>query len=92
MTVRSATALRIVGSIAVGMLVGSSAAAAAEQPASPRASCVALITSFEATQLPPGSVGAEVSGLAQSPGLGAALVSPLAGAHLGSTGACRQAE
>jgi hypothetical protein len=34
------------------------------------ASCVAVITSYEASRLAPGSVGKEVSGLAQSPGLG----------------------
>jgi hypothetical protein len=79
-------------SVAVAMLVGSSAAATAEQPANPRSSCVALITSYEASQLAPGSVGAEVSGLASSPGLGSALVSPLARTHLGSISACLQAE
>jgi hypothetical protein len=79
-------------SVALAMLLGSSAAATAEQPANPRSSCVALITSYEASQLAPGSVGAEVSGLASSPGLGTALVSPLARTHLGSVGACRQAE
>jgi hypothetical protein len=79
-------------SVAVTMLVGSSAAAGAEQPANARSSCVALITSYEASRLAPGSVGTEVSGLASSPGLGSALVSPLARTHLGSIGACQQAE
>ena len=79
-------------SIAAAILVGSSAAAMAEQPANARSSCVALITSYEASQLAPGSVGTEVSGLASSPGLGTALVSPLARTHLGSIGACQQAE
>jgi hypothetical protein len=80
-------------SAAVAMLVGLSAGAAAEQPANPRSSCVALITSYEASQLAPGSVGAEVSGLASSSaGLGSALVSPLARSHLGSISACLQAE
>ncbi len=79
-------------SVAAAMLVGSSAAAATEQPANPRSSCVALITSYEASQLAPGSVGAEVSGLASSPGLGSALVSPLARTHLGSISTCLQTE
>ncbi len=77
---------------AIAMLVASSGAASAEQPANPRASCVAVITSYEASQLAPGSVGHEVSGLASNPGLGSALVSPLAYKHLGSIGPCRQAE
>lgn len=77
-------------SVAAAMLVGSSAAAATEQPANPRSSCVALITSYEASQLAP--VGAEVSGLASSPGLGSALVSPLARTHLGSISTCLQTE
>jgi hypothetical protein len=77
---------------ALAMLVASSGTASAQPPANPRASCVAVITSYEASQLAPGSVGNEVSGLAQSPGLGSALVSPLAQKHLGSIEACRQAE
>ena len=72
--------------------MGFSADAMAEQPANPRSSCVALITSYEASQLAPGAVGEEVSGLASSPGLGSALVSPLARVHLGSIGSCQQAE
>jgi hypothetical protein len=75
------------------MLVGPAAIASAQQPANPRASCVALITSYEASQLAPGSVGQEVSGLARiGPGLGSALVSPLARNHLGSIEVCRQAD
>ena len=67
--------------------------AGSEQAASPQASCVGVITSYEGSQLPPASVGHEVSGLAtSSPGLGAALVSPLAHRHLGSPGTCAQAE
>ncbi|HEX4671754.1 MAG TPA: hypothetical protein VH279_05780 [Solirubrobacteraceae bacterium] len=73
----------------VAALAGS---ASAQQPASGRASCVAVITSYEASQLPPGSVGTEVSGLASDPGLGAALVSPLARVHPGSLEACHMAE
>jgi hypothetical protein len=77
----------------IAMLAASGGAASAEPPASPQASCVAVITSYEASQLPPGSVGREVSGLASSsPGLGAALVSPLAHNHLGSIETCVQAE
>ena len=77
----------------IAMLAGAAGAASAQQPASPRASCVALITTFETSQLPPGSVGREVSGLATSgPGLGSALVSPLAHSHLGSIETCSQTE
>ena len=60
--------------VTVGMLAASSAAASAAPPADPAPSCVALITSYEASQLAPGFVGHEVSGLATSgPGLGSAL-------------------
>jgi hypothetical protein len=75
------------------MITASVGVASAAPSAGPRASCVAVITSYEASQLPPGSVGREVSGLASSgPGLGAALVSPLAHNHLGSIESCVQAE
>lgn len=84
------TALAITSALALTAAPG--ATAGAEQPASPHASCVALITSYEATQLAPGSVGAEVSGLASEPGLGSALVSPLARTHLGAIEACSQVE
>ena len=78
---------------AIAMLAASGGVASAGQPASPRASCVAVITSHEASQLAPGSVGREVSGFAtSSPGLGSALVGPLAHNHLGSIETCRQAE
>jgi hypothetical protein len=79
--------------VTVAMLAASSGAASAEPPADPPPSCVALITSYEASQLAPGFVGHEVSGLATSrPGLGSALVSPLAHKHLGSFESCREAE
>jgi hypothetical protein len=79
--------------LSILILIGaSSTGAAAQQPSSPTASCVALITSFEATQLAPGAVGQEVAGLASTPGLGRRLVSPLARAHLGSIEACTTAE
>ena len=75
------------------MAAAGAGAASAEQPASPRSSCVAVITSYEASQLTHGFVGQEVSGLATSgPGLGASLVSPLAHEHLGSFESCREAE
>jgi len=77
---------------ALAMTAASGASASAEQPANPRASCVAVITSYEATQPPSGSVGSEVSGLASEPGLGSALVSPLARNHLGAIEACFEAE
>jgi uncharacterized membrane protein len=76
----------------LAMLVMSSAAVTAAQAASPQASCVGVITSYEASQLAPGSVGAEVSGLARSDlGLGSAVVSPLAHTH-GSIADCAQDE
>ena len=57
------------------------------------ASCVGIITSAEATQLPPGSVGQEVSGLAHAvQPLGSSLVGGLAGEHAGSIESCRAAE
>jgi hypothetical protein len=66
--------------VAFGGLLGS--AASASPPAGAPASCVGIITTAEAAQLPPGSIGQEVSGLATSaPGLGQALVSPLAHEH-----------
>jgi hypothetical protein len=77
---------------AAALLMGSSAVATAQQPASAQASCVALIISYEASQLTAGSVGSEVSGLASTPGLGNALVKPLAKTHLGSIEACVGAE
>jgi hypothetical protein len=58
---------------------------------SPRASCVAVITSVEASQLAPGFVGAEVSGLA-GPDFGSGLVAPLAGQHLATVEDCRAVE
>jgi hypothetical protein len=76
----------------VAFALAGSEPAWADQPANPGASCVALITSWEASQLAPGSVGEEVAGLAASPRLGTRLVSPLAHEHLGSIDACRQAE
>jgi len=79
--------------IVTAMFVPSGAAASAAQPASPRASCVAVITSFEASQLAPGAVGTEVSGLATAtPGFLGALVNRLAKEHGGSIGRCLQAE
>jgi hypothetical protein len=83
----------ITAATTIAMLAATSGAATAGQPASPRASCVAVITSYEASHLAPGSVGQEVSGLAtSSPGLGSELVSPLAHNHLGSIETCGQAE
>ncbi len=69
------------------------AAQAAGPPANPRASCVATLTSCEATQLEPGFIGNEVSGWATSqPGFIGALVSELAKEHAGSVESCRTAE
>jgi hypothetical protein len=70
--------------VAFGGLLGTASAAS---PANAPASCVGIITSAEASQLPAGSVGQEVSGLAHSvPRLGQALVSPLAHEHGGNCG------
>ena len=82
----------IVAAVAA-LAVPGGAALGAGPPASPQASCVATITSYEASQLQPGGVGEEVSGLATSaPGLGRRLVSDLAKAHSGSVEACLAAE
>ena len=79
--------------VTVAMLAVPGGAASAASPADPPPSCVAVITSYEASQLAPGFVGHEVSGLATSgPGLGTALVNPLAHEHLGSLESCREAE
>jgi hypothetical protein len=64
--------------LALGGLLGAPASHAADASAS----CVGIITSYEASQLPAGSVGREVSELAGSTSrLGRALVSPLAREH-----------
>lgn len=76
----------------VALLAASPSLVEAQQPPSRASSCVAIITSYEATQLPPGAVGKEVSGLASTPGLGRRLVGPLARTHLGSIEACLAAE
>jgi hypothetical protein len=69
--------------------LSSSGALAASSPASPNASCVATITSYEASQLEPGAVGKEVSGLTTlAPGFVGDLVSELARAHTGSIESC----
>ncbi len=84
-------ALLVVAVVALGLSSGG--ALASGSPASPRASCVATITSYEASQLEPGSVGTEVSGLATSaPGLGTSLVSGLAKEHAGSIEDCFEVE
>ena len=71
-------------SCAAVVLAGLAGSASASPPANSPASCVGIITSAEASQLPPGSVGQEVSGLAHGvPRLGQALVSPLARTHGG---------
>lgn len=79
---------------AVGALAASSGAAvAAGPPANPKASCVATITSYEASQLQPGAVGKEVSALTTlAPGFVGDLVGALARAHAGSIESCFEAE
>jgi hypothetical protein len=75
--VRRASITIACAAVAFGNLVGTA-------PASPSAaaSCVGIITSFEGSQLPPASVGREVSDLARDvPSLGRALVRPLAREH-----------
>lgn len=75
--------------IGVPMLHATTAVAAVSAPAS----CVAIITSYEATQFQHGFVGREVSEFATSgPGLGAYLVDPLAHQHLDSFVGCRAVE
>jgi hypothetical protein len=94
MTVKSPITKRmlVVLGAALALLVAPAGPASAA-PSNSRASCVGVITSYEGSQLAPGSVGHEVSGLAtQGPGFGTALVSPLAHEHLGSLESCRQAE
>jgi type IV secretory pathway TrbL component len=91
---RAQNARRVLVAITIAAAITSSAAAAtAAQAAAPRASCVGTITSYEGSQLAPGSVGVEVSGLATSgPGFGSGLVGPLAHHHLGSIETCFEAE
>jgi hypothetical protein len=85
------SAVLVAAVVALGLSSG--AALAAGSPASPKASCVATITSYEASQLQPGAVGKEVSGLATSaPGVVGSLVSDLARTHGGSIEACAGAE
>lgn len=73
-----------VGAIVVGVAAVLAGSAGASPP--PAASCAAILTSFEATQLPPGFVGAEVSGLA-GPGFGM-VIRDLARSHLGTLEDC----
>lgn len=83
----------MLAAVVAALAVPSGAALGAGPPASPQASCVATITSYEASQLPPGSVGEEVSGLATlAPGVVGGLVSELAKVHSGSVEACLMAE
>jgi hypothetical protein len=84
--VKRRAALFVAAVVALGASNG--AALAAGSSASPNASCVATITSFEASQLQPGAVGKEVSGLATSAAEVGGLVSDLAHAHGGSIEAC----
>jgi hypothetical protein len=87
--VRRPAAAAVVAAAVAALAVPSGAALGTGSPASPQASCVATITSYEASQLQPGSVGAEVSGLATSArGLGRDLVSNLAKLHAGSFAGC----
>jgi hypothetical protein len=71
--------------VGASMVLGSAAPASAGTSSS-HAGCVGIVTSWEATELPAGSVGSEVSQLA-GPGFGA-FVSSLAHHHVGSPEAC----
>jgi hypothetical protein len=75
----------IAAAAAVAAIATVTAGVASAAPAD-RASCTAILTSFEATQLPAGFVGGEVSGLA-GPDLGV-VVSRLASSRLGSLESC----
>ncbi|MDQ3381059.1 MAG: hypothetical protein M3546_12195 [Actinomycetota bacterium] len=87
-----AHAALVVGA-AITLGASSGVALGAGSPASPYASCVATITSYEASQLQPSAVGEEVSGLATSvPGLVGRIVKDLAKTHAGSVDACFEAE
>jgi hypothetical protein len=94
-TVTSATHMRralVTLATLVAALVSSATTASVAHAVSPQASCVGLITSYEASQLPAGSVGGEVRELAQSvPSLGSVQVSPLARERRGSIENCAQA-
>jgi hypothetical protein len=76
---RRATIAVTCAAVALGGLLGT---ASVSHATAASASCVGVVTSYEGSQLPPGSVGHEVSGLARGvPILGATLVSPLAVEH-----------
>ena len=80
---------RLAVTITAAVLALGAPVAAGAGPANENASCVATLTSFEASQLPAGAVGAEVSGLATSaPGFVGEFVSGLAKEHAGSIAAC----
>lgn len=82
---RSRDVRHVAGGIA---LVAALVAAAPAPAAAPQGSCVAAITSFEASQLGPGAVGAEASAIAQlGPTALAELVRALAKEH-GTLAAC----
>jgi hypothetical protein len=82
----------LAGFVATGAVVLPGTGAMA-QGATPPASCVAIITSFEATQFEHGFVGGEARELATNlTPFGATLVSGLAQQHLGSIADCRGAE
>jgi hypothetical protein len=74
----------LVALAAVLVTVATASDALAAPPSS--AGCAGIITRFEATEFPPGSVGAETSGLA-GPEFGH-VVSGLATIHLGNLEEC----
>lgn len=74
--------LTVAATVALAATLSGPAGAAPPQSAS----CAAILTSFEATQLPPGFVGTEVSGLA-GPDFGQ-VISGLAQSHLGTLENC----
>lgn len=81
---------RLVASAIVCAVFGVAAGAAfAQSPASSEASCLGILVSWEATTLPPGSVGKEVSAAARSqPGVLGGLARTVAKEHGGSVEAC----
>lgn len=84
---------RLAACVAAVALLAPSGVALGQGPTSPQASCIGVLASFEATQLPPGSLGEETSGIAQlGPGVLGGLVRELARHHGGSVEACGAAD
>ena len=79
----------VVVALAVLAFGAAAGVANAQSPADPQASCLGLVASWEATELSPGSLGAETSGIARSePGVVGRHVREAANVHAGSVEAC----